>query len=342
MLSQNSLRSLLILAIMMALVVPSYTLAGKTAKAKRLPAIPADKAIIWQPPADISTLDLYYGEGGKEHEPKGKMKFIKEDRTGSQTKFIVQDQEGVRWKIKVGPEAQSETVATRLLWAVGYFTDLTYYKPQVQIEGMAKYQRRRPMPGGAVIRGALQKARLERLVSDEDKVGEWSWFENPFLNTREFNGLKVMMALINNWDLKELNNKIYYDDKTDLYHYLVSDLGASFGRTGGKYTRSKNNLKHYVEAPFIKKVAAYDVDFVLNSRPPFLFWIKRSYWRERTRMSKIVKDIPRDDAHWIGQLLAQLSDEQLQDAFRAAGYQPQEVNMFANALRARINALAQL
>jgi len=28
--------------------------------------------------------------------------------------------QGVRWKVKLGKEAQPETSATRLLWAVGY------------------------------------------------------------------------------------------------------------------------------------------------------------------------------------------------------------------------------
>jgi len=38
-----------------------------------------------------------------------------------------------------------------------------------------------------------------------------------------------MMALINNWDLKDVNNAVHeYEGKRI---YLISDLGASFGST---------------------------------------------------------------------------------------------------------------
>ena len=43
---------------------------------------------------------------------------------------------------------------------------------------------------------------------DEKKSGTWSWHHNPFVGTREFNGLRVMMALLNNWDLKDENNAV--------------------------------------------------------------------------------------------------------------------------------------
>ncbi len=33
--------------------------------------------------------------------------------------------------------------------------------------------------------------------------------DDPFEDTREWNGLRVMMALMNNWDLKDENNAIY-------------------------------------------------------------------------------------------------------------------------------------
>ena len=39
------------------------------------------------------------------------------------------------------------------------------------------------------------------------------------------------MALINNWDLKEVNNAIY-EEKGEGPRYVVSDLGATFGETG--------------------------------------------------------------------------------------------------------------
>ena len=56
----------------------------------------------------------------------------------------------------------------------------------------------------------------------------------------------------------------------------------------------------------------------------------------------IGKNIPRSDARWIGGLLAQLSPEQIRDAFRAAGYSPEQVEGFAAVLQARIAELNTL
>ena len=59
--------------------------------------------------------------------------------------------------------------------------------------------------------GELERpgARLQRKLMNVEKRGEWDWFENPFVNTRELNGLRIMMALLNNWDLTDVNNSIY-------------------------------------------------------------------------------------------------------------------------------------
>jgi hypothetical protein len=59
------------------------------------------------------------------------------------------------------------------------------------------------------------------------------------------------------------------------------------------------------------------------------------------RMPWIGYHIPRADARWIGQLLAQLSKEQIRQAFRSAGYSPQEVEGFANVVEQRINEMNQ-
>jgi hypothetical protein len=83
--------------------------------------------------------------------------------------------------------------------------------------------------------GSMHNVRLKRYVKGEKKIGDWQWRENAFSGTRELNGLRVMMALLNHWDLKDDNNSIY-EEKGDLHnpslHYAVSDLGSSFGTTG--------------------------------------------------------------------------------------------------------------
>ena len=56
----------------------------------------------------------------------------------------------------------------------------------------------------------------------------------------------------------------------------------------------------------------------------------------------IGRHIPRQDAHWIGQLLSQLSADQVRQAFRAADYSPDEVEEFSRVVEQRIKELNQL
>src|SRR6266403_1132218 len=68
-------------------------------------------AAVWHDTGDVSTLNLLYGAGGKEHapDPNGKFTFVKEDMNGTSPKFDIHDENGVEWKVKVGEEPQSET-----------------------------------------------------------------------------------------------------------------------------------------------------------------------------------------------------------------------------------------
>jgi len=59
-------------------------------------------------------------------------------------------------------------------------------------------------------------------------------------------------------------------------------------------------------------------------------------------MRWIGRDIPRGDAKWIGELLSQLSRDQIRDAFRAAGYSPAEVEQFSDVVEKRIAQLQNL
>ena len=55
-----------------------------------------------------------------------------------------------------------------------------------------------------------------------------------------------------------------------------------------------------------------------------------------------MRGIPVAHARWIGSLLAQLSDEQLRDAFRAANYSEGTRESYVSSLRERIDQLTDL
>src|SRR5678815_1524681 len=169
--------------------------------------------LLWQDRGNISVLDLIAGPGGSDHQPGTQFKFLKETLTGTSPKFEVQDENGVKWKVKLGPEVRAETAATRLVWAAGYFVDEDYYRPQIHVDGLKPLTR-----GQKYVRdgSTVMEARLERHHGGPDEA-EWSWFDNSFIGTREFNGLRVMMALINNWDLKDVNNAVYVGPDQNIY-----------------------------------------------------------------------------------------------------------------------------
>jgi hypothetical protein len=294
---------------------------------------------IWRDPGDMTALDLTYGAGGQARAPDtaGTFTFMTEDPLSSNPKFEVVDGRGVEWKVKLGPEAQPETAATRFLWAAGYFTDEDYYVADLTVKGLPVLRRGQNLvSAGGVVHGA----RLERKRIKGEKLGDWNWFDNPFVGQRELNGLRVMMSLLNNWDLKQVNNAIHAVDGE--HHYAISDGGATFGNTGNAMERSKGVPRDYEESEFIAKSTPDFVDFVLHSRPFFLGVFSGSRYQERARMEKITRHIPRADARWLGQRLSMLTDDQIRDGFRAAGYEAADVETLTTTFRRRVAALEAL
>ncbi|HEY0098747.1 MAG TPA: hypothetical protein VGB76_07305 [Pyrinomonadaceae bacterium] len=278
----------------------------------------AGTPILWQEPGDIASRNLLHGAGGARMRPNlSRLTFIKEEKGGWSKKYRVRDGAGRVWVAKIGKEAQSETASTRLLWAAGYMTEITYLVPRVRIPG----------------KGVFQNVRFEARPENIEREGIWTWENNPFVGTRELQGLKVMMVLLNNWDTKDENNVVLAvpgRDGTEL-RYAISDLGATLGDTGKwpllwRFTRSRNDPKGFRGDKLIDEIKEDGrVDFEFSGK-------KRG----------IYNDITVEQAGWLGRLLARLSDAQLRDAFRAANYSPAEIRTLSRAVRARINELANL
>ncbi len=305
------------------------------------------RAVLWQPPSNISSRNLFYGSGGERNLPQPSFRFLKEDLHGTNPKIDVVDRDGVKWKVKMGVEARPEVVASRFLWAVGYPTLEYYFLPAIQVKGLPHHLTR----GQKMVEpdDIIRDVRLKRVPPDEKKIGLWKWRDNPFSGTREFNGLRVLMALINNWDLKDNNNAVYRVKDTrgsagQELIYRVTDLGGSFGTTGLSWThaKSKGNLKSYSHSKFISDVSGDDVDFNVPTRPAIIFLFTPHDFFSRLRLRWIGKRIPRADARWMGQLLARLTPDQIHDAFRAAGYSPRQVNAFSAVVEFRIDQLNRL
>ena len=287
------------------------------AKPKKKKEIPTGTPVLWQRPTDISSRDLFLGPGGTAMRPDlRRIEFIKEEKGGYSKKYRVRDGSGREWVAKIGKEAQSETSAVRLLWGLGYVTEVNYLVPRVTIPG----------------KGTFTNVRFEARPDNWKRGNEWKWKKNPFVGTPEFQGLKIMMALINNWDLKDSNNVIIQlrGDRSNELRYVISDLGATFGHASTipifwRITRSRNNPVNFAKSDFLEKVKGDRVVLHFGGKN-----------------RGILNDIDVEDAQWLGSWLAQLSDAQLRDAFRAANYRPDQINLLARAVRARATELLSL
>ena len=269
------------------------------------------KPVMWREPADISSRNLLLGAGGEEMKPDiSKITFIRDQTGGFSKKYRVRDAKGNEWVAKIGKEAQTDTAANRLLWALGYETEIAYLIPKLKIEG----------------KGDFENVRLEARPASVKRAGNWMWENNPFMNAPEFKGLKVLMVTINNWDMKDDNNEILAmrgdtSGEGEL-RYIISDLGASFGKTGGFFSRSRNEAADYAKAEFIKAVNGDVIDFSYSGKNQKLF-----------------TNLTVADARWVSNLFKRLSDEQIKDAFRSANYSTEEIEMLTKALKARMAAL---
>lgn len=331
-----------LLFIVMSWCVHQPAIAQRARRTK--PSAPVN--VLWRDPGDIASRNLLYGPGSPELAPVAPFTFVKEDKSGESPKFEVRDARGVEWRVKLGPEAQSETVSTRLVWAVGYFVEEAYYLAEAKVENMPKLSRGREyVTGDGIVRGPRFEPRREGV----ERGPTWGWMENPFDESREMSGLKVLMILLNNFDARKENNRVFYVDTEGGGReglYVVSDLGATLGRAGGLGgKRTKNNLNDFLSTQFVRGVDDGIVEFDYDTRPRgfgHLSVLHPGYYRGEVKKEKAMRGIPVEHARWIGSLLSQLTEAQLHDAFMSAGYDEATAKGFIRALGERIAQLTKL
>lgn len=298
-----------VISLIIFLLLSSAVTAQKSSKKEQLQG----KPVLWES-VNISEQNLLLGPGGEAMRPDlSSVTFIKQETGGFSTKYRIRDGAGKIWVAKVSKEAQSETASVRLVWALGYKSEVNYLVPEITIPG----------------KGSFTNVRLEARHDDIERTEEWDWKKNPFVGTNELQGLKIMMAFLTNWDLKTSNNKILAvknNQNTEL-HYVVSDLGATIGKIGGlplfwRIQRSRNEPGDYVEAKFIDNVKDGRIKFAYGGK-----------------MRELFNDITIEQARWLAERLSQLSDAQIGDAFRAANYSPEEVDILTESVKIRITEL---
>lgn len=304
-----------ILLVTLFAVTALSAVAQDKAKGDKKTAAPLTNPVLWQD-VNTSELDLYHGPGGAAMQPDlRKVTFIEEEKQGHNKKYRIKDAKGQIWVAKLGREAQPETAAVRLLYGLGYKTEINYLAPTITIPG----------------HGTHKNVRLEARPESIERLDEWKWKENPFIGTNELQALKIMMVFLTNWDLLDLQNKVLRvnNNGTVEHHFVISDLGATFGKLGNnnlpfffRLGRKTNDPGTWYEAGFVKGVEGGIIDFDFKGKG-----------------RSLMDDITVGQGRWLATRLAMLSDKQLTDAFRAANYSPDEVKLMKEGYKARLEEL---
>jgi hypothetical protein len=305
--------SVVLIAIVVALNVAAC------ARAKRpsvRPSATVPGAILWQQPTDLSTRDVYYGPWGSRRapDPKAIYTLVERKHSGVNLGMTVADPQGREWSVKqpypsgLDDEAPVEVTLSRVLSAIGYQQPPVYYLPSFALKD-----------DWGVHTEAGGRFRLkEEGLKD---VGAWRWEENPFVGSKPYQGLLVLLTMFNSTDLKNSNNTLYERRNGDRVErwYVVRDIGSALGDTNAISAR-KNHAETFERHPYILGVRNGYVEFKTHS------WYS-ALVRER---------VTPDDVVWASNLLSRLSDRQWRDAFRAGGYEPQVADRFIRKLRDKV------
>lgn len=271
----------------------------------------AQLAQLWIEPE--SARDLFSGVGGARlaPDPDAKYKVIEIKRGGFSRGYTLLGPGEREWSAKFPPEAGTEIIASRLLWGTGY------HQPPIYL-----------LSGWTAERATSPNPQLPARFREKDPdlhgldAGEaWSYYRNPFVGTRQMNGLLVLQAMLGNSDLKDEQNVIY---ELDRRHegaerwYVARDLGHTFGRTG-VIDAPRGDIDVFEATPFIRGVE--------NGR------VRLDY---RGRHRVLFEDIRPADVRWICQQLERLTDRQWTDAFRAGGIEGPLAARFIRRMKQKI------
>jgi hypothetical protein len=274
---------------------------------------PADQLVqFWVPPEPGR--DLFYGVGGRRlaPDPAAKYTVIEIKRGGYSRGYTLEDPKGREWSAKFPPEAGTEIIASRLFWGVGY-----HQPPIYLLRDWTAAKATSPNP--------QLPARFREKDPDLNglEAGDsWSYYTNPFVGTRQMNGLIVLQAMLGNSDLKETQNVIYTLKKATegaTRWYVARDLGHTFGRTG-VLDAPRGDIDVFEKTPFILGVDNGHVKFE---------------WRGRHR--ELLDNIRPADVRWICEQLDRLTDEQWRDAFRAGGVEGEIAQRFIRRMKQKIS-----
>jgi hypothetical protein len=301
-----------------------------------LPSVlPADEtnSVLWRAPGDVASLDLFAGPGGRDTAPQPPFVYKEAAGVGTNPKIVATDARNQTWEVKWGHEVKAEPFAVRLLWAVGYLVEPSYFVESGQIQGAEHLDRgdpRHDRRASVVDRSqgnAFSHARFELRDPRATfvKGSAWAWDSNPFVGSKELAGLRVMTMLVSNTDTKDANRsvlKVANKEGVQESHFIVNDWGASMGRWGA-FDQKWDCQAYQQQTPeFVKGIDKNGM-------------VRFGYSSRKT----VSENISPSDVRWLMTYLGQITDQQLRDGLRASNASPTEMECFTTAVRARIEQL---
>jgi hypothetical protein len=285
-------------------------LAGRAAPGSQPTKAPLAELWIDPGPAPRNLLDGPEAIALKERpSTDGRFDVLSKDTAGFSTTYKVKDAAGRKWSVKIGPEAQTEVVASRIVWGAGYHAVPSYFVERWIAVEDAK---------GAQLGGARFRPDEMRL----EARGTWSWRRNPFVHTQPYRGLLALMMVLNSTDLKDDNNTLYDVEGAPREGasrwYVVKDLGASLGETGRMEPR-RGYIDGFEREPFVTGVKDGKVEFGF-----------------RGRHQDLLDAVGVDDVRWICERLQKLSDRQLHDAFKAGNFSEEVAARYISRIRQKV------
>ncbi len=273
-------------------------------------AEPAPMAQLWVDPGP-QPRDMVYGIGGQAlaPDPEATYKLLAKDEIGFSVSYDVEGPDGTEWSAKIGPEAQTETLVSHLLWGLGYHQPPVYYLPKWKLQ----------KDDGEV--ETISEARFRPKIPALKRGDLWRWHDNPFVGTPQHNGLLAILLILNGSDLKETNNTMYEaKDGMDgaTRWYVVRDVGAALGETGKLYPR-RNWLEGFEREGFIEKVEGDHITFAYKGRH-----------------QELLDALTPADVRWGAERLSTITDQQWRDLFRSTNYADSIAERFIRRIKEKV------
>ncbi len=238
--------------------------AGGSAAGIRAEALAS--ARVWQPPArPVADADLRGNPPGAWISPDEELtcRFTQEVVGGTTPKFYCELANGEMVKIKYGagnPELPAEVAATRLLTALGFWTDRMFVVRSVKCQGCPRFPFKAlkcaqttglealcyagaSSDSTMTIPFAVVERRLEGRVIETFEDQGWAWYELTAVDAArggstgaEVDALRLMAVFLAHWDNKAPNQRLVCppgadrpDGGCDRPLAIMQDLGATFG-----------------------------------------------------------------------------------------------------------------